>query len=376
MKILHLTNDDIFFDNAYSQFEACYPNKNTVVVWSDRDVLEKITSTNKKVYLTSTINNLKNNLNPIEYDLIVFHSLSLKNAIFTNNIKFTSAQKLIWMVHGFEVYGLSKFNDKFVYSNKTKKRFGPKFSFANTIKNVARPLVEKIKLTDNKQILKAIRRMDYIGILYVEEYKLITQKLNLYAKWLPFTYYPLEKITEGTKLNLNSNNILVGNSATLANNHIDVLDTLKSIGLFNNQKIFCPLSYGDENYAQSIKSYGEQCFGNNFIALTDFMPLTEYNKILSSCAIAIMNNYRQQAVGTILSMVYFGTKIFLSNKNTLFHYLKRIGVHVYSIEDELKTKIDLVPLTDEIKEKNRELIKNEINSEYLAEQLKKNLNEL
>lgn len=374
MKILHLSTDNIFLDNALEQFEFCYPNSNQVIIWSENSILKKI-KTKWDLKIVDSLNVLIELVDVNVFDLIVLHSLNVQNANFINNIKFGANQKVIWMLHGYEVYTLSKFNSNDIYSDKTKIHFIPKHSAKKLLKEFGRPIFEKILKTDNKSIIQAARKVNYLGILYIEEYKQIRDKLGLKAEWFQFTYYPLEKIVpEKSTVPLDEkNNILVGNSANESNNHIDVFDKLKKIGLLEKQNIICPLSYGNKCYADALIVYGKECFDKNFSPLVKFMPIEDYNKITASCSLSIMNHYRQQAAGTVLAMVYSGSKVFLSTKNTLFHYLIRIGVTVFSIEEDLKTKADLFPLNKTQQDKNRDIIYYEINQNDLLIRLKQNL---
>jgi hypothetical protein len=100
-----------------------------------------------------------------------------------------------------------------------------------------------------------------------------------------------------------------------------------------DRKIICPLSYGIQDYAREIIQYGSGKLDNNFVPLTDFMPIEEYNKIISSCSIVIMNHLRQQAVGNIVIMMYFGAKIFLNKENPVYEFFKNNGAVVFSMEE-------------------------------------------
>ena len=109
---------------------------------------------------------------------------------------------------------------------------------------------------------------------------------------------------------------------------MEAIEILKKLDLKNNN-IVTPLSYGNKEYANQIEEIGKQEIGKRFMPLTEFLPLNEYQKILQSCGIVIMNHYRQQAVGNVLNALYLGAKVYLSNNNTLYHYLRRIGCHVF-----------------------------------------------
>ncbi len=129
----------------------------------------------------------------------------------------------------------------------------------------------------------------------------------------------------------------------------------KSNLLKRGGKVVVPLGYGDPKYRDIIVKKGRELFGEQFIPIVDFLPLHQYNQILSSCSYAIMNHLRQQAMGNILTVLFMGAKVFFQPKNTAYSFLKKEGVVVYSIEqfqDEIQRKLS----REEI-EKNRSILK-------------------
>lgn len=117
--------------------------------------------------------------------------------------------------------------------------------------------------------------------------------------------------------------ILLGNSATESNMHIEAFNLLKK---FENEniEIYCPLSYGDINYREKVIQTGKEIFGNKFIAVVDFMKPEEYCKLLASVDVAVFNNDRQQAMGNIAMLAYLGSKVYLRNDTTMWEqYVKK-----------------------------------------------------
>lgn len=104
--------------------------------------------------------------------------------------------------------------------------------------------------------------------------------------------------------------IQIGNSADSSNNHTEIIDLLKKYKN-ENIKIFAPLSYGDKDYAFEVKKYGEEIFGDKFIAMMDFMKPEEYSEYLGSIDVLVFNHKRQQGLGNIYALVYLGKKIFI-----------------------------------------------------------------
>lgn len=98
--------------------------------------------------------------------------------------------------------------------------------------------------------------------------------------------------------------------------------------------------------------------------------------MLNSIKIAIFNNRRRQAVGNIITLIYFGAKVFLSEKITFYQYLKKIGIIVYSYEKDLNNaSINNIHNHQEI-EYNRNILYKELNKKTLQEQLKLSIENL
>ena len=127
-------------------------------------------------------------------------------------------------------------------------------------------------------------------------------------------------------------NVLIGNSADPSNSHKEIIDRLEFFS-GRNIKLYCPLSYGDQVYAQEIEAYGKLKFGEKFVALREFIPYDEYIKFLEKINVAVFNHNRQQGFGNIVTIVGFGKKVYLRSEVTTWAYLKDKGVEVFEITD-------------------------------------------
>lgn len=110
----------------------------------------------------------------------------------------------------------------------------------------------------------------------------------------------------------NSNKrIMVGNSSTITNHHIEIFDRLKVMDL-TNVDIYCPLSYGDMTYRDEVIRYGRSCFGDHFYPVTQYMTYEDYVQFLNTCDVAMFDLERQQALGNIFLMLDLGKKVYTS----------------------------------------------------------------
>ncbi|HHX57499.1 MAG TPA: TDP-N-acetylfucosamine:lipid II N-acetylfucosaminyltransferase [Clostridiales bacterium] len=126
--------------------------------------------------------------------------------------------------------------------------------------------------------------------------------------------------------------ILLGNSATETNHHIDALDMLKKFSK-ENIEIICPLSYGSREYAERVIEYGKKYFNAKFIPLINLIPKDEYLKLLSDVRIAMFNNDRQQGMGNISRLLATGCKVYLKNDTSMWSFYKNRGYSVNDIDN-------------------------------------------
>ncbi len=123
-------------------------------------------------------------------------------------------------------------------------------------------------------------------------------------------------------------NIIVGNSATPTNHHEEVFNMLQHYANCNI-RIYCPLSYGNVRYGETVSELGKKIFGDKFNPILDFMDKKEYMKFLAKMDIGIFYNDRQQAMGNIYSMLKLGKKVFLRTKTSMWGNCLNQGLKVY-----------------------------------------------
>ena len=138
--------------------------------------------------------------------------------------------------------------------------------------------------------------------------------------------------------------IQIGNSATLTNNHIMIMEILKKYKN-ENIRIFVPLSYGDKKYADKVINAGRALFGEKFVPITEYMEQNVYYRFLNQMDIGIFGMSRQQALGNINLMMLLGKKVFLKNKSILEHYYKNT-CHCFVESLENIDRMDFKEFTD------------------------------
>ena len=381
VQIIHLCQDEKFINSAVEQFEHCFPRQNTFFVLpvssdehfkhvKSRDFIHK-TAAADLISISSTL----------PYNaIVVLHSLSPRFYDFI--LQLHKNIKIIWFCFGFEVYNDSNyFKTNILLDDITRAKFpdvkrSKKDQFIEIVRPYYRLLKTTLPFSSKEYKRKVFKRIDYFGCPFLEEFQSIKKLLSIKRVFFNFWYYPLELIVEVTHpIQLPKNILLIGNSGYKSGNHLDVFAKIKDFTR-KGIEIVVPLNYGNPDYIQEILVQGKKEFNTAFKPLLHFMPLAEYNTILQSVGIAILNNKRQQAVGNTIALLWFGAKVFLSHKNPFYHYLKRIGIIIYCYETELNQKSSSQLLSLEQIEHNRKLLFQELNQAHLAQVLKQQINDI
>ncbi len=373
IKILHLAKDEKFIDAANYLYEKAFPGSNTflIVLPRSKNYNIKYISLKKNYILLHGIKQAEEKVREIiqYYDLIVLHGFDFFKALIVNRYP----EKIFnYIIFGGEIYNRHKKFRESIYGNKTIKYVKQKRTLQEVLKNIY--YFYKYKVIDIYRFqFKQLKKINYFSAILKEDYELLLKEniITHKTQYLKFTYYPIEFIFgENKDLTVNNNNILLGNSASWSNNHIEAIDMLSEINI-NKQKVIIPLSYGNKEYAKVVENYATKKLGDKIKVLKEFIPLQDYNKILQSCGIVIMNHYRQQAIGNILASMWMGAKIFLDKRNTFYHYLKRIGCYVYSMEELSNDNINL--LNKEQIQHNRNVLLKEIGTDAIVNYMKDNI---
>lgn len=200
---------------------------------------------------------------------------------------------------------------------------------------VHKKLIENPNATLKSKIVDCMRGMIFRRTpLFLndmaEDYDLLKEWYHVNGKSLHIIYPASVDMEFLKKAMLEKHNnqdkviILLGNSSTETNMHVEALNLLKGYEK-ENIEIYCPLSYGDMNYRDQVIRIGKDIFGDKFIAVIDFMAPEDYCKLLASIDIAIFNNNRQQAMGNIAMLAYLGSKMYLRDDTTMWEQYVQKG---------------------------------------------------
>ena len=339
MKIIHCVTDAVFIDGVIQSFNdvlgaehnkyVCFPEQKTgfSIRYAKRG--NQIVVSNRNSALEYV-----HQENP---DVLILHNLS--SFPIEQLSKVRKGIKVVWFAWGYDLYSPFKGHKPFIPVNLhhtlTQKAYDKDY------RNRLRLSLKYFRwhcLGYDRIVEEGINRIDYFSGVIPWEYEMMRSNRFFRAQKVDFSY--CENSNEACQENLNDlaftgNNILVGNSDTYTNNHLDVFEELKKQDI-KDKKVIVPLNYGGpKRYRDEVLAVGKAYFKDQFVPITDFMPLNEYNQLLASCRYSIFCLERQQAVGNIRVALWNGHTIFLSKTSPLYNHFKQQGYRVFSIQDDL-----------------------------------------
>ena len=341
--ILHVFKDQKFFDYISNIYDGInFLNNLYYFYTSNKKYSYKYIKRTEKVKLVHNLSEYKKLFSSNDIDVILFHSMSEQYHSFFDYID--DSKIVIWWSWGGDIYNrnygvlppLIKYE---LYKPLTKeyiKNAPEKRAFRYKAKLFVKKLMFLYLL---KKRNKAIRRTDYFIPCMPLDYKLLKENCSFfYAKELPIG---MTKPLNDLIIHETPGNILIGNSLTYTNNHLDIFEELKNIRLGYDRKYIIPVSYGwggafdcnPENLISKCKLEEKYV-----IWLKDYLDRDEYFRLFNNVTHAIYGVLRQQALGNIYSCLRKGIKVYLYKDSIISRQLKDQGFIFYTIEDDLNER--------------------------------------
>ncbi len=356
--VLHLVNDEKIIGRTIQLFEAAAPGQNLFVVFANRggEVLQS-----GAYPMACDAADFSVRRRGLVFSAIVVHGMCRAKIRF---LKYSIEESIpaYWIIWGADLYNTLLAPKGFeLFSPENGKRI----KHANAI---VRTLSQWKKRWQAERIVRFVcQRINYLVTditdndydQFVDYYPQIGQ-----IPHKKFFYYPIDEILgpELLQATVSGQDILVGNSNSLTNNHAYAFRYLSALDL-GSRRIVVPLSYnGTSDYRKSVLREGVLQFGEQFCPLTDFLPLATYNEWMQRASVAIYGAWRQEAIGNIIIALYLGARVFIAARNPVYTWAVSKGLIVYKLETITQQQLD-TPLTPAEKEHNRNILLNSYNRE-------------
>lgn len=333
-RIVHLVVDDKFIDAAIREFEAVAPGVHDFVIVGAQPPFRYLRS---PAVRTLSRDGWRTRVRQPDVAAVMLHGLPAAHLPLLADLP--PEVLLVWLGWGYDYYGLlaDAFPQGLLLPNtaallarmyRRAPRHAPGLMAASEL-SVARPY-PRPTATERR----LLQRVDVFSALH-DEHALLARHAPWFAperiEWL---YMTLEDdlVVEDTppEDDRARMDILLGNSATPCNNHLEAFELLRERIDLAGRRVIAPLSYGDPNYAEQIVQAGRRLLGDAFLPLREFMPRAEYIRLLNGCGTVVMNHVRQQAVGNLLISGLLGARLFVHPASPVLRWLHRRGVLVDS----------------------------------------------
>ena len=366
--IYHLVVDEKFIDMALREFEAVAQGLNQAIILGEPRELKYVKNTD---VVFMSLAELKWAVSSEDCEAVIFYTLHDWSLPVLAAVP--EGKPTVWLGWGIDYYGrlLSAAYPDGLLLPRTAALTGRFWIERLSFKQLPRKVVNRLRSLVGKIFGRSmtfspnsLQRLDYFIPIIEPEYTL-ARSLNPWfrAEYVCWNYGTVEDdMSNGVSTASQGRDILVGNSASFENNHLELFDLLAECFDLEGRKLIVPLSYGNPWYAEKVIAEGNRLFGDQFVPLTDFLPKEQYIEILDSCGHVFMNHLRQQALGNICIMMLKGAKIYLNPINPLYAWLTDKGAFIESINgsnQDSPGKLQVLhPLSDTQRQANRQVIMN------------------
>lgn len=260
-----------------------------------------------------------------DYDAIVLNSYAgfLKKIIdhLPNNTK------IFLRFFGYELYShlkeryLSKTTLDIVYPIKLKNN-----TYSKYFKKKLKRLLQRESQVDYQEQKRIYQKFTRILLFHEWEYR----ELSKYFYLPPFIPIPWIQTTDYQPHEKN-NQLLIGNSKNLWNNHLDIIKKINAYSAPDTNQYIVFFNYGNENkYTQAIRELVGSSV-KNYLLIEDFLSIEKFREIYKTTAALVINSYRQHALGNIFTGLFFGVKVYLNPKSSTYLWLKQLGFLVFDV---------------------------------------------
>ena len=327
--IVHLVpSDEKFLDMAAREFEAAAPGLHR---WVCLGTPRQERLARLSVVETFSLAELRRLLRGGDYRAVVIHYLDCSREVIGS---VPSRRTVAWIGWGGDYYERllagAYPNGLLLPGTRALVDRAPK---PGALSRGRAALLTAARLATGRSVLETralLRRVDLFAPVLDVEYDL-ARSLNPWfpARYAAWNYGTVEDdfLEDGPPGPL-GRDILVGNSATPTNNHLEVFDLLAGRTDLGRRRIVVPLSYGDPWYRDRIVEAGQARFGKQFVPVTEFLRNDAWLALVRGCGTMINNHVRQQALGNICIKMLQGTRMWMHRDSPVVRWLRARGAEI------------------------------------------------
>lgn len=340
MKLLHLCHDEKVIPFVQRLYEEALPKQNQFRIWGPRPGSSSRYAQlgpNAELVPKSYWYSRRMRREVKESDILIVHYLT---PTFARAIRVaTKRQMVVWCGWGGDYFDLLNGYSNQLYLPNSRRLDEQSFAsrlpirWSAGIKRIIKWPINRLEtLDDSGWISRTLPRIDWF-VEGPQAHRLLASsrpEFRAGRHWIP--YYCVEDMPEPPSGGCTGDNILLGNSATATNNHVEAMQSMSQLDLAGRQ-VIVPLSYGSRDYARHVSAIGRRLLGSAFVPLTDFIPLSEYLRLLQTCSVMVMNHVRAQGVGNIVAALLNGSHVFLRPENILMDFFRERGIAISDWQD-------------------------------------------
>lgn len=351
-RILNLTHDNMFVARYSDYMEEVLPGGSDYAILSPTEQ-PKYPVSGRLLIASGSVDEIRSMVlsRVSEYDFLVVHYMIPEWAEMISEIG--ERTRVVWSGFGGDYYGSDRSPNDGILAPLTAElvsQWAPKLRITGRLAHA----LAYYRSGRPKRL--AARRADVFSAPVPDDLRVFTARYPRFRGGYAQLNYATAEESGSGGAKPTGENVLVGNSASPSNNHLDVFPRLAA-AKEPGRKVLVPLSYGEpEAYRDAVLVAGKKHLGSDFMPILDFMPLEEYNGLVASCSFIVMGHRRQQGLGNILSALLSGCSVILDPVNPVYQYLSVEGIRVGSLDDLLTRTIHEFALEPQEMVENRAVV--------------------
>lgn len=337
-RIVHFCRDSVFHRIIIDLYEAVAPGQNRYILVKEKGAyvsfklepeMEKLTKAEAKETLA-------------QHEVAIFHSLSENNLWLAAQAR--DQQKVVWCSWGSDLGANHSYcSDETILDPKSyQANQQNRKAVLRAVKIILYKLLHQFpslqaayfnwRIAKEKQPLKeqALSKIDYVSTILPPEKEILSSLPQLKANYQWVNYGAVDMFVgdfykKDTPL---GQGMFVGHAAFFTCNHLDILPQIKALDY--PYPIFIPMAYGNKYCKAALAEEAPKLFGQQLILQKEVLPKADYLKQLLACNIAVLNTKRQEALGTLITVLYLGMHTYLHPEGVLYKFCTEQGLKVYT----------------------------------------------